>query len=118
VLAWAKRRMPGIGIATIYRNLKAFVESGALRVVPVPGEADRYEIAGKQHHHHFFCRTCKKAFEMTGCPGSLASLAPSGFKVEEHEIYLYGQCRQCLDKNAARTDRVKAASGNTPARKA
>ncbi|HMP90079.1 MAG TPA: transcriptional repressor [Kiritimatiellia bacterium] len=98
VLDQTKPRLPEIGIATVYRNIKNFVEIGTLHVVPIPGEPDRYELAGKKHHHHFFCRTCHKAFEMEGCPGSLSQLAPEGFKVDQHEIYLYGQCRDCLAK--------------------
>jgi len=95
-----KTRTPDIGIATIYRNIKAFVESGTLKTVPVPGQPDRYELAGKKHHHHFFCRACHKAFEMEGCPGSLDSLAPEGFLAEHHEIYLYGLCKKCRSKSS------------------
>jgi len=95
VLEATKTRIPDIGIATVYRNIKSFVESGALKTVPVPGLPDRYEIAGKKHHHHFICRKCQKAFEMVGCPGSLDTLAPDGFLVEHHEIYLYGLCTKC-----------------------
>lgn len=100
VLARARADLPDIGIATVYRNIKAFVESGSLRSVPVPGQPDRYELAGKKHHHHFFCRACQRAFEMEGCPGPLEDLAPAGFKTEEHEIYLYGLCRDCAEKAA------------------
>jgi Fur family ferric uptake transcriptional regulator len=99
VLALAQKNIPDIGIATVYRNIKAFVEHGTLNVVPIPGEPDRYEMAGKKHHHHFFCRKCHKAFEMEGCPGSLKTLAPAGFSVERHEIFLYGCCQRCLSKS-------------------
>ena len=95
-----KHRIPDLGIATVYRNIKTFVEHGALLAVPVPGEPDRYEIAGKKHHHHFICRTCHKAFELEGCPGSLNAMAPEGFVVEEHEIFLYGRCHECHAKSA------------------
>ncbi len=98
VLDLTKQRIPDLGIATVYRNIKSFVESGLLLPVPVPGEPDRYEMAGKTHHHHFICRTCHKAYEMEGCPGSLSALAPDGFKVETHEIFLYGRCRDCVAK--------------------
>lgn len=100
VLELAKQQIPDLGIATVYRNIKSFVESGALLAVPVPGEPDRYEIAGKKHHHHFICRTCHKAYEMEGCPGTLSSMAPEGFVVEEHEIFLYGRCRACAANQA------------------
>jgi Fur family ferric uptake transcriptional regulator len=98
VLDKAKVNLPELGIATVYRNIKSFVESGSLRTVLLPGQPDRYELAGKKHHHHFFCRTCQRAFEMEGCPGSLDNLAPDGFKTEEHEIYLYGLCKDCAEK--------------------
>ncbi len=95
VLAKAKEQLPDLGIATVYRNIKSFVERGDLQTVPLPGQPDRYEIAGKTHHHHFYCRSCQRAFEMTGCPGSLDHLAPAGFVTEGHEIYLYGRCHDC-----------------------
>jgi len=99
VLESTKPQLPGLGIATVYRNIKAFVDNGTLQVVPVLGHPDRYELAGKKHHHHFFCRVCQRAFEMEGCPGSLDQLAPKGFKVEQHEIYLYGLCKGCKAKS-------------------
>lgn len=100
VLDKAQEHIPELGIATVYRNIKSFVESGALQAVPIPGQPDRYEAAGKKHHHHFFCRVCHRAFEMTGCPGSLDALAPDGFQTEGHEIYLYGRCKDCAARNA------------------
>jgi len=99
ILDATKERLPEIGIATVYRNIKSFVEAGTLKTVPVPGQPDRYEMSGKKHHHHFFCRACEKAFEMEGCPGSFNNLAPAGFQVEDHEIYLYGLCRDCAENN-------------------
>ena len=64
VLAGAHRSVPGLGIATVYRNLKALVEEGLLVAVALPGEAARYEPAGKDHHHHFRCRRCDRLFEV------------------------------------------------------
>ncbi|MGA1531017.1 MAG: Fur family transcriptional regulator [Kiritimatiellia bacterium] len=98
VLDKAQEQLPELGIATVYRNIKSFVEGGTLQSVPIPGQPDRYELAGKKHHHHFFCRQCRRAFEMQGCPGTLDDLAPEGFQTEGHEIYLYGLCRECLEK--------------------
>ena len=42
----------GLGIATVYRNVRGFVEDGELGVVELPGEPPRYETTGKGHHHH------------------------------------------------------------------
>ena len=91
----AARHKPGIGVATIYRNINALKEEGHLLLVDVPGQPPRYELAGKDHHHHFHCRKCDRVYEMHGCPGPLEKLAPRGFKVEGHELMLYGLCKAC-----------------------
>ena len=60
VLESARSQCPGLGIATVYRTLKTGVEGGWLRQVDLPGDAPRYEVMGKQHHHHFHCRACDR----------------------------------------------------------
>jgi Fur family ferric uptake transcriptional regulator len=96
VLNAAQMQVPGLSLATVYRNLRALQEEGELRSVMLPGESARYEPAGHGHHHHFQCRQCARVFEVEGCPGNLARLAPPGFAVEDHDITLYGRCRECL----------------------
>ncbi len=95
ILAAARGAVPGLGIATVYRNIKTLVGSGWLQAVDLPGSASRYEVAGKEHHHHFHCRSCDRVFEVEECPGSLNDLAPSGFELDAHEIILYGTCEAC-----------------------
>lgn len=96
VLKAAKKQVPGLGIATVYRAVKGFLEEGDLVTVAIPGEPPRYELAGKRHHHHFHCTACGKVFELEGCPGDLSHLAPKGFRLEDHELLLYGRCTRCL----------------------
>ena len=95
VLDYACVVVPKIGIATIYRNLKIMVDEGELRQVLLPGENPRFELAGHGHHHHFQCTQCHKVFDIYACPKNLASLAPEGFKVEDHDLTLYGRCKDC-----------------------
>jgi Fur family ferric uptake transcriptional regulator len=95
VLDAAQAEAPGLSIATVYRNLRALVDEGELTSVVLPGENARYELAGGGHHHHFQCLKCQRVFEVEACPGNLASLAPAGFTVEDHELTLYGRCRDC-----------------------
>ncbi len=95
ILALARRRAKSIGMATVYRNIRAFVSEGVLTPVSLPGEAQRYEMAGKAHHHHFYCRKCDRVFEMDGCPDEIHRLAPKGFRVDGHEVTLFGQCIAC-----------------------
>lgn len=89
------KEIPGIGIATVYRNLKSLVESGFLRTVEIPGSPPRYEPADLDHHHHFQCNDCSKVFDIHTCPGDLTGMTPPGFEVTSHAITLYGQCPEC-----------------------
>jgi len=86
----------GIGIATVYRNIKSLVDEGFLTTVELPGEPARYERAGKGHHHHFRCQDCGGVFEVEGCLGNVKSLAPPGFRVTSHEVILFGSCAGCV----------------------
>ena len=95
LLAEARREVPDIGQATVYRAIKAMLEERQAVEVKVPGEPARYEASGKGHHHHFLCRACNRLFEMEGCPGNLQKLAPRGYTVEGHELTLYGRCPTC-----------------------
>ena len=95
LLAAARGTLPRLGIATVYRTVKAMLEDGALHAVELPGAPARYELAGKSHHHHFHCRACDGVFEVEACPGRMSGLLPGGFRLERHEIILYGVCADC-----------------------
>jgi len=95
VLEAARQKVPSLGIATVYRTLKGLVEEGSVVAVELPGEAPRYELSGKKHHHHFHCIYCGKVFEIEGCSGDFSEMVPHGFIAERHEIVLYGRCAQC-----------------------
>jgi Fur family ferric uptake transcriptional regulator len=95
----ASKDVPTIGLATVYRSLKALSQEGRVVSVEIPGQAPRYERADKGHHHHFVCRVCGKVFELEKCPEGIAKIAPPRFRVEDHEIILYGSCDSCIPKS-------------------
>ncbi|MEM1355567.1 MAG: transcriptional repressor [Planctomycetota bacterium] len=92
----ASAAVDNLGIATVYRTLKLGVEEGWLRPVELPNAPTRYEKADKAHHHHFECRACHRVYDVPGCPGNLTPLVPEGFALEDHEIILYGLCKDCV----------------------
>jgi Fur family transcriptional regulator, ferric uptake regulator len=100
-LAYAQQKVHDLSIATVYRNLKSMVEEGWLVTVQFPGEAARYEISGKGHHHHFWCNSCRKAYELEGCIPKLKLKLPRGFRSLGHELVLYGMCAACSPSHAA-----------------
>ncbi|RYF42341.1 MAG: transcriptional repressor [Comamonadaceae bacterium] len=95
ILEGARLWVEGLGMATVYRNLKALLDDGEIQTVHLPGENPRYESAGHAHHHHFQCTVCTRAFDVHACPGNLQGLAPKGFTVESHDLTLYGRCADC-----------------------
>jgi Fur family ferric uptake transcriptional regulator len=97
VLDAARSDVPSLGIATVYRTLKALVEEGWLVPVDLPGDTPRYELSGKKHHHHFVCDACDRVYEVDGCPGNLRAVVPPGFRLARHEVVLYGTCEDCVE---------------------
>lgn len=100
VLELAKKKSPGIGIATIYRNLKALQAEGLLNLVELPGGSTFYEVPSVSHHHHFSCLGCLKVFDIDACQINFQSLVPAGFKLQQHEILLSGLCDKCVQKSS------------------
>lgn len=101
----AKRRLPSLGLATVYRTLRQFVAEGLVRVVEIPGAPPHYERATLHHHHFFLCQACKHVFDLSGCVRGLRSLVPKGFSVQQHEIVLYGCCSGCQTQSNAKGGR-------------
>ena len=97
VAVLAQVAIPSLGIATVYRALKEFVEEGWLVAVGVAG-GTRYELADIGHHHHFYCRDCDKTFDIAGCRGNLRGLVPKGFVIASHELTINGTCRSCAER--------------------
>jgi Fur family ferric uptake transcriptional regulator len=95
VLAHAKQTVDGLGIATVYRTIKTLVEEGWLAEVHLPGDAARFELGGKDHHHHFRCTQCQRVFDLMGCTPDIRGFAPKGFRVTGHELTFTGTCAEC-----------------------
>lgn len=64
----------------------------------------------ERHRHHFHCTACGEVTPIDGCPGGMEALAPSGWRVERHDLTLHGRCGKCLVESGA-----DAARGSGPA---
>jgi Fur family ferric uptake transcriptional regulator len=95
ILALAQNDVAGLGIATVYRNLRTLQAGGQIVAVDLPGQPPRWEWAPEGHHHYFLCRTCDKLYEVPCYPDSIKHLLPEGYTLEEHDILLRGQCDAC-----------------------
>lgn len=94
-----------IGLATVYRQLNALVDSGAADTVRLDGQ-QLFRLCGDDgHHHHLVCRKCGKTVEID--PPSEAWLRKiatnHGFTVESHTLEVFGLCPDCRNVNVSRS---------------
>lgn len=95
ILAYGQQLAVTLNKATVYRNLKILVDSGWLKPVAHPLLGTLYERTGKGHHHHFHCRECNRTFDLPDCALKKDDVAPEGFVVEDHDVFLFGICPSC-----------------------
>lgn len=89
-----KGEFEGIGIATVYRNLKLFEEQGLVQKIDVGDGADHYD-ADMSEHYHFFCQSCGSIIDLYAPPIQLCSILPDGFTAKRHQLTFYGVCDSC-----------------------
>ncbi len=68
----AQKVYPGIGIATVYRNLNQLAEIGEINRIPLGNGNDRYD-GHLEEHYHLVCKEC----------GRLQDLRPSKDKMSK-----------------------------------
>ena len=98
IIQQANELCPGIGAATVFRTLKQAVESGEVSKVELPGLPPHYEMRSLQHHHFFVCENCQELQLLEGCVNGLSKLLPLGSRMKHHEIVIFGQCRDCVER--------------------
>lgn len=93
-----RRRLPGIGSATVYRSLALLVDTGqALELALGGGASARYD-ANVTRHDHVVCDLCGRATDVDSpLPGStLAELGRStGYQITGYDLQFRGRCPDC-----------------------
>lgn len=102
-----KVECPEIGLATIYRTIQLLSELNLIDRINLDDGCVRYEIGSleapqnKHRHHHLICLECGKviSFEEDLLEGLEESIMKTtGFSVVNHEVKLYGYCKECGGK--------------------
>lgn len=94
-----RKKFPAVGVATIYRNLHLFCESGVAKEMKFDDGISRYEpLIGHEHHDHLICTNCGKFIEV--CDNKIEQLQEvlakeHGFILRNHKMELYGICSDC-----------------------
>lgn len=101
ILESGRRSVESLNQATVYRTIKLLLEKGTIRQIYHPSLGALYERADKDHHHHFYCRVCRRVYDVPGCVLDKQQAAPAGYVVEDHEYFLTGVCSACREKPEA-----------------
>jgi Fur family peroxide stress response transcriptional regulator len=95
-----KRRIPAISLATVYKNIHAFLAAGLLREVTVHHGALLLE-SNLDGHHHLVCVQCKSIVDLEPDgvgPVQLRRRLPAGYQVLRHQVEILALCPGCARK--------------------
>ena len=87
-----------INVATIYRVLSQFEESGIVQKLNFENNQAVYELCGAEHHDHLVCVKCNKIIEFQDDvieKHQIQIAKKHGFDLTDHSLYLYGLCEDC-----------------------
>lgn len=90
------KNCPHLSLGTVYRNLNQLVETGRLRRVSVPGQADRFD-RDPEAREHLYCLRCRRVVRLDVRPGALHALAQAcpGVHPQDENLIVTGLCREC-----------------------
>jgi len=88
----ASQSAPGLGIATVYRNIRLLLENDEIESIDIPGHGACYMLPNGKRRAVVVCRKTKRirladAESIKIDEGRL----PQGFEPEEFSIFIYGK---------------------------
>ena len=98
-----KPTIPGLSLATVYRNLAMFKAEGTIDSVGVYDGLERFDFR-TDPHAHFICRVCGAVSDINWLELPEDTLSEverqTGSKVESCRIAVTGVCAGCVKKDA------------------
>lgn len=92
-----KREIPGISLATVYRNLRLLKEAGEIAELPVTDNNAHFDY-NTENHYHFRCDRCGRILDLDApVDRSIEErlAGNTGLKVTHHRLELGGLCLDC-----------------------
>ncbi|MBO2945506.1 peroxide-responsive transcriptional repressor PerR [Paenibacillus sp. F411] len=90
-------KFPSMSVATVYNNLKMFIEAGMVRELTYGDNSSRFD-ANVSDHYHVICECCGKIEDFsypTLSDVEHQAEKNTGFQVKGHRMELYGVCTCC-----------------------
>ena len=108
-----RAKLPGVGLATVYRNLELLKSGGYVSFIDSGDGKARYELnhaaGGEGHHHHIICRQCGNVINYMDFEKEEMELIKKlekhlsqkyNYEITDHDIAFYGTCQKCSTKTA------------------
>ena len=99
VLLAVREELPGISLATVYKNLETLVGCGLAVKLTFPDESARYDGC-TEPHHHARCVACGRVTDIPGeiAPAEIEALREyaRSFRVTGYHLQLSGYCATCV----------------------
>ncbi len=92
----ARKRYPGLSLATVYNTLEALVKIGIIKVIEFNAMDNRHET-NLTPHVNLICTVCGKIldFEEGFNVNPEMARAKLGFEVKDYRMEYYGTCAEC-----------------------
>ena len=98
-----RKRLPRIGLGTVYRNLELMADSGIILKLEVGGTQKRFD-ATVDPHYHVRCTSCGRVddidIEVQNRINQIAENA-SDYMILGHHIEFSGMCPRCSEEKKA-----------------
>ena len=93
-----RKRLPRIGLGTVYRNLDLLAEKDIIKKLEVGGEQKRFD-GDTSPHYHIRCVQCNRVediFIERDKALEKNAAASSKYQVLDHHVQFFGICKKCL----------------------
>lgn len=97
-----KKEIPGVGLATIYRNLRLLSEAGEISEIATTAGTNHFD-GNAEPHYHFRCNRCGEIYDLDEPVDEAMEdrvATKTGFKVTRHTVELGGLCLSCQKPRA------------------
>jgi Fur family transcriptional regulator, ferric uptake regulator len=98
LVADAQAGQLGIGRATVFRAIDAFIELNLIERIDLPSGDHAYVACEPAHHHHVVCERCGRTTEIDdhGVRDIVRAVERrTGFTIDRHRLELFGRCAAC-----------------------
>jgi Fur family ferric uptake transcriptional regulator len=92
-----RKRLPRIGLGTVYRNLELMADNGMILKLEVGGTQKRFDATAKPHYH-IRCSCCGKVEDMdVAVTDDLVKAAAKSslYQILGHSVEFTGVCQDC-----------------------